>query len=85
MTIFGAATFSVAERLCWNDGLQRKGLSRSVKSRWNRKQQHPHHAIVRANLDPELHRLALGIPAGVLGEGRLGKGTRRAILVTEWV
>jgi hypothetical protein len=29
---------------------------------------HLHHATVLADVDPELHRLPLGIPAGVLGE-----------------
>jgi hypothetical protein len=28
----------------------------------------PHHAAVLADLDAELHRLPLGVPAGVLGE-----------------
>jgi hypothetical protein len=28
---------------------------------------HPHHTAVLADLDPELHRLPVGIPAGVLG------------------
>jgi hypothetical protein len=30
---------------------------------------HPDHAVILAYLDPELHGLPLGIPAGVLGEG----------------
>ena len=29
----------------------------------------PEHAAVIADLDPELHRLPPGIPAGVLGDG----------------
>ena len=41
----------------------------------------PDHAVVLADLDPELHRLPLGIPAGVLWECRLGKGAPRAILL----
>ena len=32
----------------------------------------PDHAVVLADLDPELHGLPLGIPAGVLGEGASG-------------
>jgi hypothetical protein len=32
---------------------------------------HPDHAMVLADLDPELHRLPLGIPAGVLGEVKI--------------
>jgi hypothetical protein len=34
--------------------------------------------LVRANLDPELHRLPLGIPASVRGERRAGKGVRHS-------
>jgi hypothetical protein len=30
--------------------------------------EHPDHAVVLADLDPEFHRLAFGIPAGVLGK-----------------
>jgi hypothetical protein len=30
---------------------------------------HPHHAAVLADDDAELHRLPLGIPPGVLGDG----------------
>ena len=41
----------------------------------------PDHAMVLADLDPELHGLPLGGPAGVLGERRLGKGDPRAILL----
>jgi hypothetical protein len=41
---------------------------------------HSHNALVLADLDPELHRPPLGIPAGVLGERRLGSGVPRAIL-----
>ena len=40
----------------------------------------PDHAVVLADLDPELHGLAFGIPAGVLGECRLGNRTPRAML-----
>jgi hypothetical protein len=29
---------------------------------------HADHAAILADLDPELHRLLVGIPAGVLGE-----------------
>jgi putative ABC transport system substrate-binding protein len=42
----------------------------------------PDHAVVLADLDPDLHRLPLGIPAGALGERWLGNGASRAILVT---
>ena len=41
----------------------------------------PGDAVVLADLDPELHGLPLGIPAGILGERRLGKGAPRAILL----
>jgi hypothetical protein len=37
--------------------------------------------VVLADVDPELDGLALGIPAGVLSEPRLGKGAPRAILL----
>jgi hypothetical protein len=30
---------------------------------------HPDHALVLADLDPELYSLSLGIPAGVIGKG----------------
>ena len=42
----------------------------------------PDHAAVLADLDPELHGLPLGIPAGVLGERWLGNDAARAILLT---
>jgi len=32
----------------------------------------PDHAVVLADLDPELDGLTVGIPAGVLGEGASG-------------
>ena len=43
---------------------------------------HPDHAVVLADLDPELYGLPLGIPAGVLGEGRLGNSVPCAIVIT---
>jgi hypothetical protein len=36
----------------------------------------PDHAVVLADLDPELHRLPLAIPAGVLG-GRCPQGMQQ--------
>jgi hypothetical protein len=41
----------------------------------------PDHAAELADLDPELHRLALGVPAGVLWERRLGNDASHAILL----
>jgi hypothetical protein len=41
---------------------------------------HPNHPSVVADLDPELHGLPLGIPAGVLRERRLGNRSPPAIL-----
>jgi hypothetical protein len=41
----------------------------------------PDHAAVLADLDPELHRLPLGIPAGRPPERRLGKPAAPAILL----
>lgn len=41
----------------------------------------PRHAVVLADLDAELHGLALGIPAGVLLQLRLGNRAPRAILL----
>jgi len=38
------------------------------------------YAAVLADLSPELHGLPLGIPAGVLGERRLGNNAPRAIV-----
>src|SRR5690242_10355914 len=43
----------------------------------------PDHPAILADLDPELHRLPLGIPAGVLGERRLGNGAPQAILARD--
>jgi hypothetical protein len=40
----------------------------------------PDHAVVFADLDPELHRLPVGIPAVVLGGRRLGNDTPRAMM-----
>jgi hypothetical protein len=34
---------------------------------------HPDHAVVLADLAPELHGRALGIPAGVLGKGKIAR------------
>jgi hypothetical protein len=31
--------------------------------------QHPDHAVILADLDPELHSLPIGIPSGVFGKG----------------
>ena len=42
---------------------------------------HPDHPAVFADLDPELHRLPLGIPAGVLSGSRLGNCAANAILL----
>ena len=41
----------------------------------------PHHALVLADLDPELHGLPLGIPAGVLG----GKVKNMATAILAWL
>jgi hypothetical protein len=41
---------------------------------------HPDQPAVLADLDPELHGLPLGIPAGVLGHRRLGNRMPRAML-----
>ena len=41
---------------------------------------HPDHTLVLADLEPELHGQPRGIPAGVLGECRLGNRTPRAML-----
>jgi hypothetical protein len=43
----------------------------------------PDHAVVLADLDPELHGLPIGIPAGILGERWLGNGVPQAILATD--
>ena len=42
---------------------------------------HPHHPRYSPISSPELHGLPLGVPTGVLGEGRLGNGAPRAILL----
>jgi hypothetical protein len=43
----------------------------------------PDHAAVLADLDPDFHRLPIGVPAGVLGKADWGNGASRAILFTE--
>ena len=46
--------------------MHRSGVGRSGSRRWN-PPRNPDHTPVHADLDPELHRLPLGIPPGVLG------------------
>jgi hypothetical protein len=41
----------------------------------------PNHPAVLADLDPELHGLPLAVPAGVLGEWRLGNGKPRTMML----
>ena len=53
---------------------------KSGNSRWNTRRG-PDHPPLLADLDPELHRLPLGIPAGGLGERRLGNVAPGVILL----
>jgi hypothetical protein len=58
----------------------RSGVGRSGRSRWDTRRGTRTTPPVLADINPELHRPPLGIPAGVLGERRLVNGDPRAIL-----
>jgi hypothetical protein len=45
----------------------------------------PDHAAILADLDAELHRLPLGIPAGVLGNDGWERGRVALSWSQEWV
>jgi hypothetical protein len=57
-------------------------VSVAAKPEIDRARRDPDRAAILADLDPELHRLPLGIPVGILGERWLGNGAPRAILFT---
>jgi hypothetical protein len=61
----------LSKRVRWRKqaSIHRSGVGRSGSSRWNTRPRYPDHPAVLADLDPELHGLPLGIPAGDLREG----------------